>query len=779
MSGGRYMTVLLSLLALSSNAFGSFLVCERIGDDGQVLDSSASFVKDFLSIDHFLRAWLVGLNIKPQQKLELRLKGADRSVVESQDILGNLIYDLRDVYLSLKSKESQNKTNNVAGQIDEALREESIPPAIDTAGDIGSKGDNFIATDKNEMLYVDWLIDFLEEVKRSNFSGNPNDKEQNRTVSNTVERKEFIINLVNKHSLNSLRTGRLMIFLHEYHLTLYSKEESRQEIVQPPSHGHVLNRLIFLLRAWLHGLNTQNQKSVSVNFLPKGSKELNPSEDRIGKVISEILNVLNIIETKEGNANDSNESNGVEESNIPTQNTKGDPGIDMEDLSGFKEKESLFVEWLAEFLKEIKEHVLSCHFKTTANKTKGMGKTEGFEHCKPSAPPKESNQTKGDGLSRPLGPPSRDEGYGDVILNLALSHQFKAAKMKRILEFLIKLRQLDAIGLKPNSKSTASDEFKLFCRHNEKRDLNSEENVKDEDSTSAKQDDMLKTMRAMIEKLVWKKFEEITAILNNTEHDEVASALQFALDKITADKSDLTQRIAVEEWSSCSASCGRGIQTRQSSCSDEEVALCINGFVEETRPCQHGVCPEDPCKEGRHNCHDDAECESSSDGTFTCSCKKNYHGDGFNCKLECLPSDFDPLKTSSHICYSLHAKVMKPFEKFIEYCDSQGGKVATIYDLKTWIQIVWWLREISAANFTNAAMEKPYIGMYRNEVDEWKYFGTTNGTSTFVLWGQGEPNHDDFDHNCLVLDPMTGQTESVSCDTKAFAICSVERQEAP
>ena len=76
-------------------------------------------------------------------------------------------------------------------------------------------------------------------------------------------------------------------------------------------------------------------------------------------------------------------------------------------------------------------------------------------------------------------------------------------------------------------------------------------------------------------------------------------------------------------------------------------------------------------------------------------------------------------------------------------------------------------------------MEKPYIGMYRNEVDEWKYFGTTNGTSTFVLWGQGEPNHDDFDHNCLVLDPMTGQTESVSCDTKAFAICSVERQEAP
>ncbi|CAH3023967.1 unnamed protein product [Porites evermanni] len=36
------------------------------------------------------------------------------------------------------------------------------------------------------------------------------------------------------------------------------------------------------------------------------------------------------------------------------------------------------------------------------------------------------------------------------------------------------------------------------------------------------------------------------------------------------------------------------------------------------------------CKTGLHNCHDDAYCTNTK-GSFTCTCKQGYSGDGVNC----------------------------------------------------------------------------------------------------------------------------------------------------
>jgi hypothetical protein len=43
----------------------------------------------------------------------------------------------------------------------------------------------------------------------------------------------------------------------------------------------------------------------------------------------------------------------------------------------------------------------------------------------------------------------------------------------------------------------------------------------------------------------------------------------------------------------------------------------------------------DECSVGSHNCHDNATCEDI-DGSFTCTCKAGYSGDGTDCQGECF-----------------------------------------------------------------------------------------------------------------------------------------------
>ncbi|XP_073250004.1 uncharacterized protein [Porites lutea] len=51
----------------------------------------------------------------------------------------------------------------------------------------------------------------------------------------------------------------------------------------------------------------------------------------------------------------------------------------------------------------------------------------------------------------------------------------------------------------------------------------------------------------------------------------------------------------------------------------------------------------DECKTGLHNCHDDAYCTNTK-GSFTCTCKQGYSGDGVNC------TDINECETGEHLC---------------------------------------------------------------------------------------------------------------------------------
>ena len=53
----------------------------------------------------------------------------------------------------------------------------------------------------------------------------------------------------------------------------------------------------------------------------------------------------------------------------------------------------------------------------------------------------------------------------------------------------------------------------------------------------------------------------------------------------------------------------------------------------------------DECLANTHECHEDALCNNKI-GSYNCSCKPGYEGNGFNC------SDIDECTTDAHTCHS-------------------------------------------------------------------------------------------------------------------------------
>ena len=53
----------------------------------------------------------------------------------------------------------------------------------------------------------------------------------------------------------------------------------------------------------------------------------------------------------------------------------------------------------------------------------------------------------------------------------------------------------------------------------------------------------------------------------------------------------------------------------------------------------------DECLANTHDCHEDALCNNKI-GSYNCSCKQGYEGNGFNC------SDIDECTTDAHTCHS-------------------------------------------------------------------------------------------------------------------------------
>ena len=52
---------------------------------------------------------------------------------------------------------------------------------------------------------------------------------------------------------------------------------------------------------------------------------------------------------------------------------------------------------------------------------------------------------------------------------------------------------------------------------------------------------------------------------------------------------------------------------------------------------KHFISDLDECQMSTHNCSDNATC-IDTEGSFNCSCKPGYRGNGYNCSGACLPS---------------------------------------------------------------------------------------------------------------------------------------------
>ena len=52
---------------------------------------------------------------------------------------------------------------------------------------------------------------------------------------------------------------------------------------------------------------------------------------------------------------------------------------------------------------------------------------------------------------------------------------------------------------------------------------------------------------------------------------------------------------------------------------------------------KHFISDSDECQMSTHNCSDNATC-INTEGSFNCSCKPGYRGNGYNCSGACLQS---------------------------------------------------------------------------------------------------------------------------------------------
>ena len=89
----------------------------------------------------------------------------------------------------------------------------------------------------------------------------------------------------------------------------------------------------------------------------------------------------------------------------------------------------------------------------------------------------------------------------------------------------------------------------------------------------------------------------------------------------------------------CSGRCLQSFFSLKKKKIEKPGKTCFRGSFASWQLFQHFLSDVDECQISSHNCSDNATCINTG-GSFNCSCKPGYRGNGYNCSGRCLQSFF-------------------------------------------------------------------------------------------------------------------------------------------
>ncbi|KAK2546702.1 Neurocan core protein [Acropora cervicornis] len=162
--------------------------------------------------------------------------------------------------------------------------------------------------------------------------------------------------------------------------------------------------------------------------------------------------------------------------------------------------------------------------------------------------------------------------------------------------------------------------------------------------------------------------------------------------------------------------------------------VCLPGFT--SAHCEKDV---DECLQGTHSCSAYAVC-SNTNGSYNCRCKANHTGDGRNCTWSGCPEGW---KVHNYLCYYVTGEASSILKDAQEKCKKMSATLPII-------------KSDSANNFI-LMLERVWVwlGMERKN-GRMVWFDNTPAElsegALYNAWNSGEPNNNEGNEDCAVLD---------------------------